>query len=620
MAKLSEESILLRKELEERKQIQEELESLLDLSRDMLCIVGVDGYFKRLNPAFTHTLGYTPDELRASLFIDFVHPEDRAATLTEFERVVAGAPAIYFENRYRHKDGSYRWLDWMAQPVLEKGLIYAVGRDTTERKQTEAAWLESERLYRTLVEHAPEAIVVLDLESGYFVDCNRTAERLFGMPREALYRTNPVEVSPEYQPDGRPSAEAAGEVIQKAVQGEVPYFEWVHRNARGQDIPCEIWLVRLPSPGRMLVRGSINDITARKKAEEALRRTQFMVDSAGDAIFWMGEDAHFSYVNEQACRSLGYSREELLTMTVRDISPDSNPERFEQFWETVKEKGAHTFETRHRRKDGYVFPVEITANYLEHDGVAYICAFARDITERKRAEEAFARKAEALARSNEELEQFAYVASHDLQEPLRTISSYVQLIDKRYKSQLDADADEFIGFVVNAAERMQMLIRDLLAYSQLGRRAIKRRSVDVNTVLRRTLSGIQTTLDAAEAEITHDTLPTIQADATQLSLLLQNLVSNGVKFRGEARPHVHVSAKKKGRFWHFAVRDNGIGIKDVYQDRIFEVFRRLHSRGQYVGTGIGLAICKKIVERHGGRIWVESDEGKGSTFYFTIPV
>ena len=619
MAELAKANALLRQELQKRKEIQEELESLFDLSLDMLCITGVDGFFKRLNPAFEIILGYTTDELQARPLIDFVHPDDRVATLAEFEKIIAGAPTIQFENRYQHKDGTYRWLSWTAQPVLEKGLVYAVARDITRHKRTEAALLESEKLYRTLIEHAPEAIVVFDVENGHFVDCNRAAERLFGMPRDAIHQTNPVELSPEYQPDGRLSSEAAFEMIQQAVQSQVPHFEWVHRNAQGQDIPCEIWMARLPAPDRMLVRGSINDITARKKAEEALRRTQFMVDSAGDAIFWMKRDARFSNVNEQACRSLGYTREEFRTMTVMDIGPKMTLEAFQTTWETAKEKGAYTYEALHQRKDGRTFPVEIAANYVEHDGSEFLCAIVRDITERKRAEIALAQKAEALARSNEELEQFAYVASHDLQEPLRTISSYVQLIDKRYKNQLDTDADEFIGFIVDAAERMQMLIHDLLAYSRVGRREIKRQAIDVNTVLKRTLAGIQTTLDAADAEITHDELPTIQADATQLSLLLQNLVSNGVKFHGEARPHVHVSAEKKGRRWHFSVRDNGIGIKDVYQDRIFEVFRRLHSRTQYVGTGIGLAICKKIVERHGGRIWVESEEGKGAVFFFTIP-
>ncbi len=620
MATLAESNAQLRKETRERRQIQDELERLFNLSMDMLCIAGFDGFFKRLNPALQNFLGISGHDLARIPFANFIHPDDLAATMAELDNLSTGAPTIRFENRYRRRDGVYRWFEWTARPVPEKGLIYANARDVTERKKTQEALRESERRYRTLVEHAPEAIVMLDMESGSFVDCNREAENLFGMPREELLKTNPVMMSPEFQPDGRPSDQAAFEEIGKALQGDVPYFEWVHKNAQGREVPCEIRLVGLPSAGRILVCGSIVDISERRSAEEQLHLTQFMVDSAGDAIFWMHDDARFLNVNEQACRTLGYSRDELLSMSVLDIAVEMTMETFAQVWQAVKEKTSYTFEAEHRRKDGRTFPVEITANYLERNDQEYLCAFVRDITERKHAEEAIAQKAQALERSNTELQQFAYVASHDLQEPLRTISSYVQLLHKRYEGRLDADADDFIEFIVNAAERMQALIRDLLAYSRVGRREINRQPVDVAEVLERTLSGIRAALDAAGAEVTHADLPTIKADPIQLSLLFQNLISNGVKFHGEAAPRVHVSARRAGGAWCFAVKDNGIGIKDVYQERIFEVFRRLHSRSQYAGTGIGLAICKKIIERHGGRIWVESEVGAGSTFFFTIPV
>ncbi len=224
-----------------------------------------------------------------------------------------------------------------------------------------------------------------------------------------------------------------------------------------------------------------------------------------------------------------------------------------------------------------------------------------------------------LKRSNEELEQFASVASHDLQEPLRTINSFVKLLEKRYKGQLDKDADIFIGYIVDGSERMQALIRDLLAFSRVGRQELERQPVNVCAVLQQTLAGIQTSLDEAGAEVAIDPMPTVEGDATQLGQVFQNLISNGIKFRGEAAPRVHVSALREEGAWRFSVKDNGIGIKKKYQQKIFEIFQRLHSRSQYEGTGIGLATCKKIVERHGGRIWVESEEGQGTTFYFTIP-
>ena len=237
----------------------------------------------------------------------------------------------------------------------------------------------------------------------------------------------------------------------------------------------------------------------------------------------------------------------------------------------------------------------------------------------RESEQRYRLMADRLKRSNEELQQFAYVASHDLQEPLRTVSSFVKLLEKRYQGQLDEDADTFIGYIVDGAMRMQALIQDLLALSRIGSRRLAPQAVDVNTVLDRMLEGMQTSLVEAQAEVTHATLPTVEVDASQLSQLFQNLISNALKFRGEAAPRVHVWAHRSNGSWRFAVQDNGIGIKAAFQEEIFEVFRRLHGRGKYAGTGMGLAICKRIVERHGGRIWVESEEGHGATFFFTVP-
>ena len=251
----------------------EEFETFFNLSVDLLCIAGADGFFRRLNPAWQKTLGYTEAALFKRPFIEFVHPEDREATLAEVEKLAAGASTIDFVNRYRCKDGSYRWLSWTAKPSPD-GLLYGIARDITDRHQAEEALRESERRYRTLAENTPDAIVVLDMESGRFVDCNRGGLQLFGLSREELLQTDPVEMSPEFQPDGRPSSQAAFEEIGKALSGQVPYFEWVHQNAQGQQIPCEIRLVKLPSADRSLVHGSITDITERKKAEEAIRKSE----------------------------------------------------------------------------------------------------------------------------------------------------------------------------------------------------------------------------------------------------------------------------------------------------------------------------------------------------------
>jgi signal transduction histidine kinase len=236
---------------------------------------------------------------------------------------------------------------------------------------------------------------------------------------------------------------------------------------------------------------------------------------------------------------------------------------------------------------------------------------------RKKAEEELKKTVAELERSNAELEQFAYFASHDLQEPLRMVSSYTQLIEKRYKDKLDADAHDFINFAVDGAKRMQQLINDLLTYSRVGTRGKPLEPASCKKILHAAIANLDVAIRESGAAVTHDPLPPVMADETQLLQLFQNLIGNAVKFHGKKPPHVHVSAKPQGNKWVFSVKDNGIGIDPQYFERIFIIFQRLHSEG-YPGTGTGLAIVKRIVERHGGRIWVESEPGKGSTFYFSI--
>ena len=249
-----------------------------------------------------------------------------------------------------------------------------------------------------------------------------------------------------------------------------------------------------------------------------------------------------------------------------------------------------------------------------------IDSVSREITERQRAEKELKETLGDLARSNAELEQFAYVASHDLQEPLRMVSSYVQLLARRYQGKLDTDADEFIGFAVDGANRMQGLINDLLMYSRVGTKGKPFETTDCNRVLSEALLNLSAATEESGAVITNDNLPTLMADKTQMVQLIQNLVANAIKFRNKDDPCIHVSSEQKNGTWVFSVSDNGIGIDADYYDRIFAIFQRLHGKTEYPGTGIGLSVCKRIVERHGGRIWVDSESGKGSKFYFTMPV
>ncbi len=347
-----------------------------------------------------------------------------------------------------------------------------------------------------------------------------------------------------------------------------------------------------------------------------------IVESSEDAIVSRATEGNILSWNRGAEKMFGYSAEEAIGRPISMLVPPECAGELGQIQERVAQgESVGRYETVRMAKDGRRIDVSLVVSPI-FDAAGRITGASsihRDITERKRAEEALARRAEELERSNTELEQFAFVASHDLQEPLRMVASYTQLLAQRYQGKLDADADEFIAFAVEGAQRMQKLIQDLLTYSRLGTRREEFKPIDCGQALGRALQNLAASIEESGASITHGPLPTVMADGSQLTQLFQNLVSNAIKFRDQQPPRVHISAERNGAEWTFAVQDDGIGIEPQYADRIFVIFQRLHPRNEYPGTGIGLAISKKIVERHGGRIWVESKVGEGATFKFTIP-
>ena len=346
-----------------------------------------------------------------------------------------------------------------------------------------------------------------------------------------------------------------------------------------------------------------------------------------NAIVWEADAAtwRFSFVSQQARTILGYPVEQWLAepqFPVRHIHPDDRDRVLACYHLAIQEESGFQLEYRLFAADRReVWIQDFVRLSRDDDGdVRHMSGIMVDVSERKRAEQVLAEQTEELARSNAELEQFAYVASHDLQEPLRMVSSYMQLIERRYKQRLDKDAEEFIAFAVEGATRMQRLICDLLAYSRLGTRGMEPVPIDAGDALATALQNLKLTIAESCAVVSSIDLPTVMADPVQLTQLFQNLIGNAIKFRGDKQVEVQIGAKRVGDEWRFWIRDNGMGIAPEYFERVFLIFQRLHNRTRYSGTGIGLAICKKIVERHGGRIWVESSAGCGATFFFSIPL
>jgi PAS domain S-box-containing protein len=463
---------------------------------------------------------------------------------------------------------------------------------------------------------------------GEIVLLNVQAEKQFGYHRDELLGQQVKNIIPEgfaerLIADGtRTAADALAQQIGTGI-------ELVGRRKDGSEFPLEIMLSPLESPEGIVVTAAIRNISVRKDAEKHLAqmegRYRGLLEAAPDAMVVVNATGEIVLLNLQAERQFGYRRDELVGQKVKNIIPEGFAERLiaddlRTAADALAQQIGTGIELSARRKDGSDFPIEIMLSPLESTEGILVTAAIRDITERKKSELQLVKTVGELKRSNDELQQFAYVASHDLQEPLRMVASYTQLLAKRYKGRLDSDADEFIAYAVDGSNRMQGLIQDLLAYSRAGTNGNALHEISSEKALKDALANLRATIQESGAVVSHDSLPVITTDDTQLTQVFQNLVGNAIKYRSAEVPRVHVSVTKNGgNEWTFSVQDNGLGIDPQYFERIFVLFQRLHGREEFKGTGIGLTICKKIVERLGGRIWVESQPEKGSTFSFALP-
>jgi PAS domain S-box-containing protein len=374
------------------------------------------------------------------------------------------------------------------------------------------------------------------------------------------------------------------------------------------------------------LRWMLRDITERTQVDEAIRQSEAkyrsLVDDDISADFICTRDGRILDCNPAFARMFGFAsvaEAESANILVTYIHPEERAELIDRLQQETRLENVELFR---KRQDGtQIHVVENIIGIFDAAGNLVVTkGYIIEDTERLKAEEAMKQYAEHLKRSNEDLERFAYVSSHDLQEPLRTIVTFTQLLERKYVGRIDPEADEYIRYIVDAGRRMQDLIHDLLEYSRITSKAQELQPVRTEEVLAQALLSLNPIIKEESATITYDLLPVVQADPQQLRQVFQNLISNALKYRREDEPpRIRISAERTGDMWQFNIQDNGLGIEPQYFDRIFVIFQRLHTRDQYVGTGIGLAIVKRIVERQGGRIWVESEVDRGSTFHFTIP-
>jgi PAS domain S-box-containing protein len=622
---------------------EEYFRSLIGNVNDIIAILDLQGTLRYISPSITTVLGYQQDEKLGEIVFDMVHPDDLQVVVDSFFHIVQyPLESSEVQFRFQRKDGSWCFLDGIgkvAQSSQKQPIVIVTLRDQTEKRAVQME-MEAQRVFLENIYRGVElAIFIVDVDPTgeiRFAGVNPRHERLSGLKSDVLQGKTPEDLVPEYL-----TSQSAAE-IRKNYESAIE---------SGQSIEYEEeltisgekhwWLTRInplkDAQGQVYrLVGSSLQITERKRIEEKLQqayaqmekrvsertaelyasetRYRILADASPDMIYVLDQEYRITYANRNAANVFNLTPEEMMSQQIKELF---NPQVGEQQFSMIQQ----IFLTGERVafEEQLQFPVGerwlsmiLVPMFDEMLGVIAVMVVARDISNRI----AYERQ---LARSNAELEQFAYVASHDLQEPLRMVSSYLQLIERRYADKLDANGHEFIDYAVDGAHRMKQLIEDLLAYSRVSSRAKPMKEVDIQEVIENVQINMQIKFEENQAMLSYDEMPTVWGDSIQLGQVFQNLVDNAIKFKGEEALQIHIGAEKIDSAWQFSVADNGQGFDMQYRSRIFEIFERLHTREETSGTGIGLAICKRIVERHGGKIWAESQPGEGSTFYFTIP-
>ncbi|MDF7817971.1 PAS domain S-box protein [Runella sp. MFBS21] len=597
-----------------RRYLEEEVNLLLNSAPVIICLVSFDGWFKRVNSAASHYLSYSEDELLSQPIFQIIHPDDHSIVAQEITSLQQGDYNTQdFEVRLIAKNGEVKIFSWTATKLQEEELILAIGKDVTEQKKLQ-----------TLLDNASELAKVgsweIDLVTGSIYWSKMVYEIHEVTPQFIPSMENSLTF---YQEDYR---DMALEVFTKGLQTGTNFdFEAPIITATGKKTwvrtigTCEYNEQKI-----VKIRGSFQDIHERKMAQIELQQSyeekNMILDSIGDGFFSIDKNWIVNYWNKQAETILGIKKGDIVGKNLISIFDYmENAPLHIQFQKAIAENLTYTSEDFYPRINKWI---EISC-YPSEKGLS---AYFKDITTRKQSEfnlqqlnQTLEQQAKELAVSNAELEQFAYVASHDLQEPLRMVTSFLSQLERKYGSSLDDKAKQYIYFAVDGAKRMRQIILDLLDFSRVGKNLGQREEVPISHLIEEIIQLQKQSIEETQAVIVYGDLPTIVGYKVPLMQVFHNLISNALKYHQKGvSPRVKIEATEENEYWLFSIKDNGIGIEEAYFDKIFILFQRLHGREQYNGTGIGLALVKKIIENEGGRIWVQSTLGQGSTFYFTL--
>jgi PAS domain S-box-containing protein len=606
------------------RQSEEFNRSIIESSVDCINIVDLEGRLRFMSEGGKKLMGITDIEPYLGMpYYEFWEDADRQVVRDALEKARQGGHGT-FEAHLEMFDGTPKWWGVVTSPIwggdgtVDRVLV--VSRDITERRESERQLRESELRYRTLFENVPIGIGLATLE-GAVLAGNASVQRYFGRTLEELKQVNLRDLYKNPQERERLLAALR-------ANGSVRGFEAELLREDGEVFHAGISVNFIELHGEKVLLTMLEDITERKRTEMALRESEqhlrLLMQQIPVGIIAVDRGGIITDANPMVFDLFGApGREAILGLRVSTL-PMMLESELSGYFESVLDTGeSRVVEAKYESNAEEVvyLRTRIVPRFDALGEQIGAIQILEDVTERKRAEETLAQQAQELAHSHAELRRFAYVASHDLQEPVRTVSIYAQRLERHCenKDELDPDVTEFITYIVMGVQRIQAMIKGLQIYLQVDRDAKDFTRTDAAAALEHALFRLQEVIVQTDAVITHDPLPTLMADQRQLSQVFEYLIDNAIKFRGGAVPHIHIAAEETEEAWVFAVRDNGIGIEPAYFARIFEIFRRLHAWEDYPGIGVGLTLCKKIVERHGGRIWVESELGEGATFYFTMP-